>query len=309
MTTHRRDELIPAITNVLEIKHGRITRAETLTPTLSQRERESEGRFVPITNYKLREAQPFLINIVNASVALDEGAKVVLHKVTWRMNEGEHWMIVGDNGVGKSTLLKLILGDLWPAQGGEIERFGRSDFKNVWEIKQRIGYASAELQARYHHDLTAEQVIATGFSASVGWLQRTTKAQDKRVQAMIDLFGLRDLARRSILEMSYGQARKVLVARALVAQPRIVILDEVFDGLDAQFRAELTAILENIASPLPSMREGTGVGVNILLVTHHEADCLPCITHRMHIERGRLTYQERRMPAPLPHGEGLGVGR
>jgi molybdate transport system ATP-binding protein len=101
----------------------------------------------------------------------------------------------------------------------------------------------------------------------------------------------------------------VLVARALVAQPRIVILDEVFDGLDAQFRAELTAILENIASPLPSMREGTGVGVNILLVTHHEADCLPCITHRMHIERGRLTYQERRMPAPLPHGEGLGVGR
>jgi molybdate transport system ATP-binding protein len=308
MTTHRRDELIPSITNVLEIKHGRIT----ASGPLSQRERvgvrANTSSFVPLVEDKSREAQPFLINIVNASVALDEGAKVVLHDVTWRMNEGEHWLIIGDNGVGKSTLLKLILGDLWPAQGGRIERFGRSDFKNVWEIKQRIGYASAELQARYHHDLTAEQVIATGFNASVGWLQRTTKAQDKRVQAMIDLFGLRDLARRSILEMSYGQARKVLVARALVAQPRIVILDEVFDGLDAQFRAELTAILESIASPLPS-RGGAGGGVSILLVTHHEADCLPCITHRMRVERGRVTEQEQRIPTPLPCGEGLGVGR
>lgn len=309
MTTHRRDELIPAITNMLEIKHGRVTRAEALTPALSQRERVRASHFGPITNPKSRDAQPFLINIVNTSVALDEGAKVVLHDVNWRMNEGEHWMIVGDNGVGKSTLLKLILGDLWPVQGGRIERFGCSDFKNVWEIKQRIGYVSAELQARYHHDLTAEQVIATGFSASVGWLQRITKAQDKRMQEMIDLFDLRPLAKRSILEMSYGQARKVLVARALVASPRIIVLDEVFDGLDAQFRAELTAILEDLASPLPSRGGGTslweaGGGVGIILVTHHEADCLPCITHRLRIERGRITKQELRIPTLSPLGRG-----
>jgi ABC-type molybdenum transport system ATPase subunit/photorepair protein PhrA len=233
------------------------------------------------------------------------------------MNEGEHWMISGDNGVGKSTLLKLILGELWPAQGGSIKRFsrdpssprssvpaprersrgskdasrnagqdpgGRGDFKNVWEIKKRIGYVSADFQARYFVDLTTEQVIATGFSASVGWLQRTTKAQDKRVQDMITLFDLRPLAKRSILQMSYGQARKVLVARALVASPRVVILDEVFDGLDAHFRAELAAILQDI-----SHRTG------LIFVSHHEAECLPCITHRLCIEKGRIIAQEQRL--------------
>ena len=94
------------------------------------------------------------------------------------------------------------------------------------------------MQARYHADLTAEQVISTGFNASVGWLQRITKAQQHRVQEMIDLFGLRPLAKRSILQMSYGQARKVLTARAMVNDPKLLILDEVFDGLDTHFRAD-----------------------------------------------------------------------
>ncbi len=222
---------------------------------------------------------------------------MVLSDVTWRMNKGEHWMIVGDNGVGKSTLLKLILGELWPAQGGHIERFGRSDFKNVWAIKKRIGYVSAELQTRYCVDLNTEQVIASGFFASIGWLQPINKTQQRRVHEMIELFGLQQLAKRSILEMSYGQARKVLVARALVNSPRLLILDEVFDGLDVHFRAELAQIIESV-----SARTG------IILVSHHEADCLACITHRMVIEQGRIVKMEARFPAPLPFGGKLGEG-
>jgi molybdate transport system ATP-binding protein len=285
MTTHRRDELISAITHVMELKNGRIT-AETRRSEESHRKPfaiSATPLFQPIADSTSRGAPPFLINITHASIALDEGAKVVLHDVTWRMNEGEHWMIVGDNGVGKTTLIKLILGELWPAHGGTIERFGRRDFKNVWEIKKRIGYVSCDLQARYFVDLTAEQVIASGFFASIGWLQPTTKAQARRVHDMIDLLDLRPLARRSILEMSYGQARKVLIARALVNAPRLLILDEVFDGLDKQSRADLAAILEDIAKT-----------TSMLLVTHHEVDCLPCITHRMVIERGRVTRQEQR---------------
>jgi ABC-type molybdenum transport system ATPase subunit/photorepair protein PhrA len=244
-------------------------------------------------------SSPFLVNITNASVALDEGGAIVLRDVTWRMNEGEHWMILGDNGVGKSTLLRLILGELWPAHGGRIERFSRdghtsprngkrdtasSGLRSVWQIKKCIGYVSCEFQARYHADLTAEQVIASGFFASVGWLQPLTRAQKRRVQQVLDQFDLQALAKRHILEMSYGQARKVLVARALVNNPRLLILDEAFDGLDAHFRAGLAAMLEAIA-------RHTG----IILVTHHQADVLPCITHRMVIAHGQIESQEQRI--------------
>ena len=296
MTSHRRDELLPAITHVMELKDGRIA---------AVRQRETAAQHHPLTGSAnvwqpldaaaiARRAQasprssPFLVNITNASVALDEGGAIVLRDVTWRMNEGEHWMILGDNGVGKSALLRLILGELWPAHGGQIERFSRDaagdGLRSVWEIKKRIGYVSCEFQARYHADLTAEQVIASGFFASVGWLQPLTRAQKRRVQEVLDHFDLQPLARRNILEMSYGQARKVLVARALVNNPRLLILDEAFDGLDAGFRAGLAAMLE-----------ATSRHTGIILVTHHQADVLPCITHRMVIAHGRIESQEQRI--------------
>jgi len=290
-TTHRRDELIPSITHVLELKGGRIVKMEEhrVRTMDDRRQTMSSDAWQPIVP-RLSSIVPksFLLRLTHTNVALDEGAKVVLHDVNWQMNRGEHWFIQGDNGVGKSTLLKLILGELWPAQGGEICRFGRCDFKNVWEIKQQIGYVSADFQTRYYVDITAEKVIASGFFASVGWLQPTTKAQDARVRQVIAQLGLQSLAQRSILEMSYGQARKVLVARALVNKPKLLILDEVFDGLDAQFRAELGELFAHLAR---SRRCG------ILLVSHHEADCLPFITHRLRIDGGHVVSQEARQPA------------
>ena len=284
-TTHRRDELIPSITHVLELKSGKIVRMEDhRRVTTDHRPPTTDGaQWRPAASGQ--QPTSFLLRISNTNVALDEGAKVVLRDVNWQMNLGEHWFIQGDNGVGKSTLLKLILGELWPADGGEICRFGRCDFKNVWEIKQQIGYVSADFQTRYYVDIPAEKVIASGFFASVGWLQPTTRAQDRQVKEVIAQLGLQALAKRSILEMSYGQARKVLVARALVNQPKLLILDEVFDGLDAQFRAELGEMFGHLAQ---------NAGRGVLLVSHHEADCLPFITQRMQIEGGRVVGQEER---------------
>ena len=312
MTTHRKDELVPAISHVMELKEGRVERIEDRRKTEDGR-RNALSQAVFRLPSSVSDARP-LIEISNASVALNEGADVVLRGVNWRMNEGEHWLITGDNGVGKSTLLKLILGELWPAHGGSIARFGERDFRNVWEIKKRIGYVSADLQARYFVDVSAEDVIASGFFASVGWLQPTSRKQNARVDELIDLFGLRPLAKRSILEMSYGQARKVLVARALANSPRILILDEVFDGLDAHFRAELVEILERVAAPAalrprPNELDGAteALGTSIILVAHHEADILPCITHRMTIADGRVVKLEERIvsdaisPSPAPH--------
>jgi ABC-type molybdenum transport system ATPase subunit/photorepair protein PhrA len=205
---------------------------------------------------------------------------VILRDVTWRVNRGQHWMLTGDNGAGKTTLLKLIMGDLWPAHGGGIDRFGERDFRDVWAIKRRIGYVSQELQARYHHDLTARQVVGTGFNASVGWLSALTDAQHARVDQALGALGIAQLAERSLQQMSYGQARKVLVARALVNDPALLILDEVFDGLDAQFRADLAARFEHMAAH-----------TTLLLVSHFDGDRLPCITHTLRIRDGGTTLE------------------
>jgi molybdate transport system ATP-binding protein len=277
MTSHRQAELLPTLTQTALLENGRLT----IQPRVAGAPQTNDTASVAAV--PLQRAAPhvdgdtFVLDIRNATVALEEGATVVLRDVTWRMNAGEHWMLLGDNGAGKTTLLKLIMGDLWPAHGGSIDRFGVRDFRDVWEIKRRIGYVSHELQARYHHDLTARQVIGTGFNASVGWLSTLSAAQHARVDAILAQLAIADLAERSLQQMSYGQARKVLVGRALVHVPALLILDEVFDGLDAHFRAELSALFEQLSTT-----------TSIILVSHHEADALPCITHMLSIDGGRV---------------------
>ncbi|MCX6020053.1 MAG: ATP-binding cassette domain-containing protein [Chloroflexi bacterium] len=289
MTSHRREELLDVITDQLELVGGRLSsgkgsgKSSGKSAEIEVRDSEFKVRSAEIsarTNTLDSKVQTsnFLLDLQNVTVALDEGATVVLRDVTWRMNEGEHWMLLGDNGAGKTSLLRLIMGDLWPAEGGCIHRFGERGFTDVWKIKRQIGYVSQELQARYHHDITARQVVGTGFTASVGWLSRLEQEQEQRVDEVLAELGLTALAERSLQQMSYGQVRKVLVARALVHRPRLLILDEVFDGLDAHFRAELRTLFERLSAT-------TG----ILLVSHHDDDTLPCITHRLRIEGGRKT--------------------
>lgn len=277
MTSHRREELLDVITDQLELSGGRTCATHLHDPIASSapapvRENAYANTAAPA------ELDDFILDLQNVTVALDEGATIVLRNVDWRINRGQHWMLLGDNGAGKTSLLRLIMGDLWPAAGGRIDRFGARGFADVWQIKRRIGYVSHELQARYHHDITARQVVGTGFTASVGWLSRLDPDQERRVDEVLADLGLTPLADRSLQHMSYGQVRKVLVARALVHQPRLLILDEVFDGLDAHFRAELIALFERLSQT-----------TSIILVSHHDGDALPCITHRMTVADGRAT--------------------
>lgn len=225
-------------------------------------------------------------------MAVDEGRVVVLRGINWRMLAGENWLVHGHNGAGKSTLLKLVLGEWWPAAGGTITRFGE-DFNNVWEIKHRIGFFSSELQTRYAVDLPARDVIITGFYSSIGWLQNSTAAQRERADELIELFNLQALAKRNLLQMSYGQARKVLIARALVNRPRLMLLDEPFDGLDVDFKAELSDILSNAAIPHVNNAQGNAGLTNLILVSHYETDTLPCITHQMELAHGQIVGQVR----------------
>jgi ABC-type molybdenum transport system ATPase subunit/photorepair protein PhrA len=143
-----------------------------------------------------------------------------------------------------------------------------------------MGFVSPELQTNYREAMTGAEVIASGFFSSVGLMQRASREQKRKVAALVAALGLRELAARNILHMSYGEFRKVLLARALVQEPEVLICDEPFDGLDAPARADFARALEGAARR----------GANLVMVTHHLADLPRCITHVAELSAGRLTF-------------------
>ncbi|MEQ2009241.1 MAG: ATP-binding cassette domain-containing protein, partial [Limisphaerales bacterium] len=123
-------------------------------------------------------------------------------------------------------------GELHPAVGGSIERFNETRRHTLWEIRARVGYVGPDLQTAYRDDLTAREVVASGFFASIGLLDAVTRAQWRRVDAVLEQFSLGDLAQENFLRLSYGQRRRLLLARAMVHRPQVLLLDEPLDGLD-----------------------------------------------------------------------------
>jgi len=283
--SHRAEDMPRAINRALTLQSGRVADAGVYHAP-----RRVSAHFRPLDTTR-RDGAPFLLRVTDASVYRGEPGHprhtLALRGLSWRINRGEHWMVLGPNGAGKSTLIKLLLGEAWPAQGGTLERFGQRGPLPVWEIKRRIGWVAHELQVRYAADWTARQVIASGFSASIGWMAHVTPAQASAVEAIIERCGLGPLAERSLRRMSFGQARRVLIARALVTAPEILALDEPFDGLDGRARAEMAALIDDAVAG----------GASLVLISHHEADAPACITHRLWLRDGRVVRQEERIPA------------
>jgi molybdate transport system ATP-binding protein len=293
-TTHREEELVPALTHRLRLEQGRIAaqgrvlrrrqparRATPVTESLRTEDPQSD-RGASQRDHRIVKSPPrakALIRIEGADVYL--GLSPVLREIWWELRAGEHWAILGPNGAGKSTFLKLICGDVHPAFGGRVRRFEFTARNTLWEVKRRIGFVSPELQANYRGRLRGAEVIASGFHSSIGLGQTLSARQRERVDALVDGLGLCALAKKAIGEMSYGEFRQLLLARALVHAPDILVFDEPFDGLDAQSKAGMTRVLENVADK----------GTSLIVVSHHAADLPGRMTHVARLEHGRITAQ------------------
>ena len=220
-----------------------------------------------------------LIQIERADVFLNE--RRVLRDINLEIKTGEHWAVLGPNGAGKSTLLKLIMGDLHPAWGGRVRRFEFTPRNTIWELRWRIGCVSPELQSNYRDDVTGVEAIASGFTASIGVMLKPDRKQMAAAGRLAEELGLGHLAGKSVLQMSYGEFRRVLIARALVHRPQLLICDEPFDGLDDAGREEIGGLLERAAAS----------GANLVVVTHHAGDLPACLTHCIKLNAGRVVYQ------------------
>ena len=282
--THRLKEILPGITHVLALKDGRIEfqgerdrilqkqRIENLYRSGS---RPSHAR-CRYTAENSKDQAAELVKMENVTVRYAD--RVIFENVSWRMLHGENWAITGPNGAGKTTLLSLICGDHPQAYANRIDIFGRprGSGETIWEIKQHIGQVSAELQIRYRKALRASEVVLSGFFDSVGLYRRSTAEQRRIAAAWIKKLHMEDRADRPFQALSQGEQRMILIARAMVKSPLLLILDEPCQGLDRSARALILDLLDDI---------GARRKANLLFVTHYREEILDSVSHVLRFEK------------------------
>jgi len=205
-------------------------------------------------------------------VRVYRGQRRVLGPLDWTLSDGEHWHVAGPNGAGKSTFIGLLYGDFAPAAGGCVVRRLCPPGTSIDVWKQCVGIVSPELHSAYAvTGCTAEEIVISGLHASIGLGQRPTAAERRRAIRWLRRLGLGDHARCSARELSHGQLRRALIARALVRPRRLLLLDEPLDGLDGGARVVVAAELKN------AVRHGA----QLVIATHHAADVPGYVARRL----------------------------
>ena len=220
---------------------------------------------------------PEVISFHNVTVRY--GERTILRDLDWTVRQGEHWALSGQNGAGKSTLLSLVCADNPQRYACDIRLFGHRQGEagmSIWDIKRRIGYVSPEMHRSYHRDLPALHVVASGLKDTVGLYVRPTAEERQQCLWWMRLFGVDHLADRSFLTLSSGEQRLVLVARAFVKDPDLLILDEPLHGLDDRGRRLVLSLIEAFCA----RPEKT-----LIFVSHYREEWPSCIDHELFLKR------------------------
>jgi molybdate transport system ATP-binding protein len=216
--------------------------------------------------------------------------KPILNHLSWEVKPGEHWQIVGPNGAGKSTLLSLVTGDHPQGYSNDLTLFGRrrGSGETIWDIKQHIGYVSSSLHLDYRVSSSVRNVILSGYFDSIGIYQAVSDRQQSLAKQWLHLLGMEELGDAPFHGLSWGQQRLVLIARALVKHPALLILDEPLQGLDPINRQLVRRFVDVLIG------EGE---TQLLFVSHHAEDAPHCITDRLTFvaEGEHYRYQRDKM--------------
>jgi iron complex transport system ATP-binding protein len=221
-----------------------------------------------------------LIELENVTVRREE--RIALDGVTLSIAQGEHVAILGPNGCGKSTLIKLISRDLYPvlkAEPWSLRILGR-DMWRLFDLRHHLGIVSNDWMQMCTRDYSGYEIALSGFFGSVGiWPHHPVTAEmERKTREVMELLEIWHLAARHTNEMSSGEARRILIARALVHDPRALVLDEPTTSLDLRATGELREVLRKLA----------GNGISILMVTHHLPDIIPEIRRVVLMREGRV---------------------
>ena len=248
------DEIPDFITHIVEVKDMKV---------LPKVNRE---------NYPLNEVIRF------NNVSIRYGARTILKDLNWTVRQGEHWSLSGQNGSGKSTLLSLVCADNPQSYACDISLFGhkRGSGESIWDIKRHIGYVSPEMHRSYKQNIPAIQIVASGLKDTIGLYVRPNEAEKEQCRKWLNIFGIGHLADRKFLEMSSGEQRLVLLARAFVKEPDLLILDEPLHGLDLENRSMVKRLVDEYCQ---------NPAVTLIFVTHYQEELPSCIDHSLYLER------------------------
>ena len=213
-------------------------------------------------------------------VSIRYGERTILDSLSWTVRRGERWALLGANGSGKSTLLSLVCADNPQSYACDISLFGtrRGTGESIWDIKKRIGYVSPEMHRAYSENLPAIEIVASGLYDTVGLYRRPRTEQFSLCEWWMNLLGISALKHRSFLCLSDGEQRLILLARAFVKDPELLILDEPMHGLDENNRQRVKSLIEAFAQ-----RQGK----TLIMVTHYEEDLPEGISQRLCLPSAR----------------------
>lgn len=204
------------------------------------------------------------------------GRNVILRNVSWKVKAGEKWALLGANGSGKSTLLSLVYADNPQGYRNDITLFDhrRGTGESIWDIKRRIGYISPEMHLYFNDVADVLTVVATGFFDNIGCFRRPNEDQKAVAMQWLKAFGIEHLALRRFPTLSSGEQRLVLIARTLLKNAPLLILDEPLHGLDMTRKALVAQAIERIAQQ---------PGMSLIYVTHYAHEIPACVTHTKHL--------------------------
>jgi len=275
------DEVPSCINRFAEIKngsflelthHSEITKGEERTP----KELPYFLQKPPKTNAKE------MVKLENVNVSY--GEKKVLKNINWQLNEGERWLLQGPNGSGKSTLLSLLNGDHPQAYANEIYLFGkkRGSGESIWDIKEKIGIISPELHWYYDLNANVAQTIASGFFDSMSLYQKLSFEQQQKLEQILHFFDLKDDKNKKLNTLSLGKQRLALLARTIVKNPELLILDEPCQGLDVQQTKYFNRVVDDLCKS----------GHTLIYVGHFESQLPESLSHKLILEKGEIKNEK-----------------
>jgi molybdate transport system ATP-binding protein len=222
----------------------------------------------------------FVYAVKMNNVTVRYGGKTILDAISWEVKKGERWNLSGPNGAGKSTLLSLITADNPQAYANPIWLFDqkRGSGESIWDIKQKTGFVSPELHVYFEHGISCFEVVASGLFDTIGLFRRLSDEQAVTVSLWLELLHMAPLHEKRFHQLSAGEQRMLLLARALIKNPPLLILDEPCQGLDDEQTAYFRQLIDGIC----------GVFLTTLIyVSHYRKDIPACVDRFLRLEGGR----------------------
>ena len=301
------NEIPESITHVLELENGHakqfLSRASFEIPLKDTRVENTVINASALDLLGFPEEEDFETVVRMRDVTVNYGDKIILDHINWEVKKGEQWALIGHNGAGKSTLLSLINGDNPQAYSNEIYLFDqrRGSGESIWDIKRKIGFISPELHIYFQRDvshteavaissgepspikfsqakITCEEVVTSGFNDQVGSSKGVTALQKKQALRWMNLLHIKELSDQNMYDASLGEQRLVLLARALVKNPALLILDEPCQGLDAEQTNRFTEVVDAVCRHFNK---------TLIYISHYKQDIPACVTKVLVLEKGK----------------------